>query len=356
MEKIRIGIIGCGFIANAHYIGYKSNRDCEVVAVADISEEAAVNFAKKYGIGNWYASVKDMIGKEDIDAVSICTPHIKRVEVVREVASAGKHILVEKPLATTVDEALAMIDITSKAKVKFMVGFVTRFSAPNKEAKDLVDIGAIGRVIGVSSFRLGSIPWSDWYADPTRGGGILSDRFCYGVDFARWFTGSEVQDVFTHAGTLVHKDVLKKYGNDFFDSAQITMRMKNGVLIQAEESYAMKNIGYYEQVRVIGEEGLIQANPFKHDMVTLFSTKNNPDPKVGPFSGIPYSAGWNWPDLSFFIGNDKFGGAFANEVRAFLDCIINDTEPPVTGKDGLENIKVVNAALESHRKGELIKL
>jgi len=349
MKEIKIGIIGCGFIGNAHYLGYKNDPRVEVVAVADLVSSAAEQFAKRYGIKNWYGSIEKLLEKEDIDAVSVCTPHYVHAESVIYAAEAGKHILVEKPMSTFLVDADNMIEAAKKAGVKLMVGFVSRFIPAFKELKQYIDDGAIGKVNMIRSTRWGALPWSEWYFDPKKGGGILTDRFCYGADYARWLSGSEVEEIIVYGGALVHKDKFDKYGKDFIDNAKIMMRMKNGVLVSAEESYSC-GFGYWERLEVTGEEGLLVADPFKHDLVTLWSKKNS-DQNTNIFNGLPYIKGWNWPDMSNWPMKDKEWGAFAYETKCFVDCILNDEEPLVNGVDGRAAVEIVNAAVESHRKG-----
>jgi len=354
MERIKVGIVGCGFIGNAHYLGYKNNPQAEVVAVCDMISSSAEEFAKRHGIKKWYNKVEQLLEKEDIDAVSVCTPHHTHAEVVVTVAEAGKHILVEKPLSTTTADADTMIEATKKAKVKFMVAFINRFTPPFTEAKQIIDEGAIGEITMIRSTRWGWIPWSDWYIDPAKGGGILRDRFCYGVDHARWLTGSEVEEVFAYGATIVHKDKAKKFGKGFIDNAKILMKMKNGILASAEESYSCK-FGYYDKLEVIGSEGLVIADPFKHDLVTLWTTKSS-NPDASFFNGLPYTPGWNWPDMAHFPLKEKAFGSFSYQAKHFIDCIINDWKPLVTGEDGKAAVQVVNAAEESYSKGIPVKL
>lgn len=354
MEKVKVGIVGCGFIGNAHYLGYKNNPQAEVVAVCDLAGNSAETFANRYGIKKWYNDLKSFFEKEDLDAVSVCTPHHTHVDVVEAAAAAGKHVLCEKPLSTTVEDADRMIEATKKANVKFMVAFVNRFTPAFMELKQLIDDGAIGEVTMIRSTRWGWIPWSEWYVDPEKGGGILTDRFCYGADHARWLSGSEVEEIYTCGAALVHKDMAEKFGKNFIDNAKIIMKMKNGVIVSAEESYSCK-FGYYDKVEVIGTEGLLIADPFKHDLVTLWTSKNS-GPDAGPFKGIPYTKGWNFPDMSNWPLKEKAFGAFAYETKHFIECILNDQQPSVTGVDGREAVRIVSAAAESHKKALPVKL
>ncbi|HHY47992.1 MAG TPA: Gfo/Idh/MocA family oxidoreductase [Firmicutes bacterium] len=352
-RKVKVGIIGCGFIANAHFLGYRSNPCADVVAVADSVASAAEKFAQRYGIPKWYSNMEQLLEEGGVEAVSICTPHPSHAEIAVMAAQRKKHILVEKPMACNLDEAEEMIKAANEANVKLMVAFVNRFVAPFREAKQLIDAGALGNIVMLRSHRWGWIPWSEWYYDPKGGGGLLPDRFCYGVDFARWLTGSEIDEIFVYGDAMVHTEARKKFGRDFIDNAKILMKMKNGVIASAEESYSCR-FGYYERVEVLGSDGLIIADPFKHDMLTLFTTKSNTEASF--FEGLPYSPGWNWPDMVHFPLKEKVWGSFAAETKHFIDCILNDHEPLVTGKDGKAAIEGVLAAMESYRKGEPVKL
>jgi len=344
-QCIRVGIIGAGFIANFHIIGYQMDPRVRVVAIADIVADKAKSLAKKYGVERYYNDFRELLDDKEIQAVSICTPHPSHMEVSLAAAERGKHILCEKPMSISVEQCNKMIEAAKQAKVKLMVGFITRFYPVFRKMKDLVEDNAIGEIVMLRSLRWGWIPWSEWYYDPQKGGGILFDRFCYGVDASRWYTKSEVSEIYVKGDTLVHKDKRKKFGTEFIDNAKIIMKMKNGVIASSEESYSAK-FGYYERMEILGTEGVLLGDPTKHSMITMYSTHGSK--AKSPFDGLFYPKGWSSPDLN--------RESFANETKHFIDCILEDKQPSVTGEDGLAATKVVLAGIESLKTGLPVRI
>jgi len=349
MKKVGAGIIGCGFISNFHARAYLADPRVTLVAMADVSEEAVEKAKQKWGV-EVYTNIDYLLRRDDIDMVSICTPHPTHSEIVTKAAEAGKHILCEKPMCMTLKEADKMIDAARKSGVKFMLGFVNRFVLPFREAKDLIDDGAIGDVLTVYSHRLGMLPWSPWYFDPKKSSvGLLFDRFCYGIDFATWYSDSHVKKVHIEADALMYKDLREKFGEGFIDNAKILMRMENGVIASAVESYT-KKLHYYEKVMVLGSDGLIDIDPFKHGMLTLYSERGSK--AEGIYDGLVYPPGWSWPDLTIFPLQQKVVGAFIDEIRHFVDCLLEDKSPLITGEDGKMNVAVILATVKSLKTGK----
>lgn len=344
-KLVRIGIIGCGFIANYHAIGYRPHREAKIVAVADQREEAAKDFASRYGIDDWYTDYRKLLERADIDAVSVCTPHVSHAEITIAAAKAGKHVLCEKPMAMTIEEADQMIEACNKAGVVLQIGYISRSIPAFSNAKQLIDDGAIGKVTLIHTVRWGALPWSEWYYDP-KGGGIFTDRFCYGADFARWYAGAEIDTISIAGEVLYHYQHRTKFGHDFIDNLKAIARMKNGVLVSMDDTYSVNVGGYYERLEIAGTEGIIIADPSSSG--TVFLNSANGSKVSSPFEGLVYGKNWSHP-------GDVYREAQERQEKHFLKCILDGVEPICTGVDGRAAVEAVIGALKSHREGTPVK-
>lgn len=351
IKRIGVGIIGCGFVSNYHARAYLANPKTKLIAVADVKEDVAKEASQKYG-AEAYSDYRELLKRDDVEAVSICTPHQYHAEIAIAAAEDRKHILCEKPLAMSLEECDKMIGTCKKAGIKLMEAFVSRFAPSFRETKDLIDDGAIGNVVMVRSTRAGFFPEKEWYRDPKRGG-ILFDRLCWGIERVRWFTNSEIAKVYAEADAIVYEDQRRKYGPEFIDTVKTIIKMRNKAIASTEDTYVGK-FGYYEKDEILGSEGLIIHDPFRHNLITLYSNKEGKTPFL--FDGLVYPKGWSWPDLSWMPWAKKVTGAFVEQIKHFADCIIEDKQPLVTGEDGRSVVEGVLAAKESIKSGRAIRL
>lgn len=178
MGKIKVGVIGAGSISDMHFESYKNNKDVEIYAVCDINEQRAREKADKYGAEKYYKKYQDLLIDPDIDAVSICTWNNSHAEISIAALQAGKHVLVEKPLCKTVEEALEIEEAVQESDEKTLqVGFVRRFGTNTQVLKKFIDSGDLGEIYyaKASCIRALGNP-GGWFADKERsGGGPLID-------------------------------------------------------------------------------------------------------------------------------------------------------------------------------------
>jgi len=341
--KTRIGIIGCGAAASFHMWGYMKDSRAQVVAVADVDEKKAKQFAKKNDIESYYANYDELLEQDQIEAVSVCTPPHTHAQIAIKAAEKGKHILCEKPMCTIVDEGKRMVETAQRTNVKLMVGFVTRFSAAFSRVKYLVKDGAIGTVSTVTATIYCDPPACEWYFDP-QVVGIFLNCSCYGVDLARWFTESEIHEIYA-SGSAQDKARQQKYGPDYADNIKIVMRMKNGALVSSSTTFLMgiRNL-YYEKIEVAGAHGILTADPIRDNTLILYSSKGSGI--SSPAEGFAYSKGWSWH--SFTLAN-RFKADFETEIKHYVDCIRDNRPPLVSGEDGLAATEGCVAAMESFK-------
>lgn len=330
MTKLRIGIIGCGAIAEGvHVPGYTNCPECEIVALADIHEGRLNNLGKKTGATTLYTDYKEMLAKERLDAVSVCTPNYLHAEQTIEAAKRGINVLCEKPMATSLEEADAMLRAVEGNNVTLMVGFTHRFMNFNIKTKELLESGAIGTPFMIRARFAHDGPYkswnakSDWFFDPIRAkGGALLDMGIHAIDMCRHFMG-EITEVSGQTGTLV-KDIKVE------DSALALLRFASGVHGYIEVGWSSKDgaLGF----EIYGSQGTIivdYSTPLK------IWTEDNP----------------TWQVI-----DNVAGGGWDTEIKHFVDCLISGKQPNTSGEDGRVALEVALAVYQANETGISIKL
>src|SRR5256885_2634449 len=209
MAKVRIGIVGSRFQADCIAASVKAMpEEMEVVAVASPTKGNAEEFARRHGIPSFYSDSREMLRNPEVEMISITAPNNLHAEMTIDAARAGKHVVCEKPLCVTLEEADAMIDACKKAGVLLLYAEELFFAPKYVKAKQMAEEGAFGRVHLVKQGEKHSGPHADWFWDVNRsGGGALMDLGCHGIAFCWWFLGRpNVKSVYAQCATQVHGD------------------------------------------------------------------------------------------------------------------------------------------------------
>jgi predicted dehydrogenase len=346
-KKLGIGIIGSGGIAQgAHMPGYAAIPDlCEMVALADVNEDAAKAAAAKFGVKNVLTDYKKMLEMDEIDAVSVCTPNFMHFEPTMLAFKAGKHVLCEKPIAMNATEAEKMVEAGRKAKRKFQVGYNSRFAPSNQLLKKYIDAGELGEIYWAraQALRRRGIPgWGVFIDKAKQGGGPLIDIGVHITDLTLWLMGHPKPvsaSGITYAKLGRRGDLTAFMGQwDYTkftveDFAAALIRFDNGATISIESSFAANLPEDVYNSTLIGTEGGATTNP-----VTIIKDKYKSMQKFQPE----------------FPGGDV--NTHAAEVKHFCEAIINDTEPLVTGEQGLMVAKIMDAIYASSEAGKEVKI
>lgn len=341
MAKDIIGIclIGTGRAGMLHARNFNTKiPNARVVAVVDQVREMAVSAAQELGISKYYLNHKEALQDREVDAVVITAPTVYHKEIAIDAANAGKHILCEKPMAMNVQECTKMIEAAKSNGVKLQIGFMRRFEESFTQAKDIIDYGDIGDVVLVKSLTRGPSVPQPWMYDIRRSNGPLAEVNSHDIDTLRWFTGSEFETLFALAGNYRCPDAKEKFP-DFYDTVTLNGRFRNGMLGIIDGAQGV-GYGYDARVEIVGTKGLILLGRL-HDKTTVVCTKEK---------GMVRPVINSWKHL--------FDEAYVNEGISFINCILSDCEPKVTGYDGLMAVKVVNAgnlSIVEKRPVELIK-
>ncbi len=345
-RKIRIGIIGAGNIAqNAHIPSYLKQEDCELVAVCDLKPDRAREVAEKHQIKHVAQDIKELVSLEDVDAVSICTWNNAHMQAAVEAAKAGKHILCEKPMAMTVQEAQTMEETARKNNVTLMLGFVNRFRPDSKLIKEMADSGKFGEIYYSKAgwLRRRGTPLG-WFTDLSKsGGGPVIDIGVHVIDLTWYFMGkpkplSVSATVHNKIGDYQTKGVGRwtAFDTDNLafeteDSATGIIRFENGASMNFEVSWAIngKDTGIYSQI--FGNKAGASLNP-----LAIYGEEEN-----------------YLMDSTPTIGSED---AFVNQIRHFLDCIKEGKQPISTAEDGVWIQKILNGIYASAEAGKELTL
>ena len=339
MTELRIALLGSGYMGRTYAeCIVKHNSRARLVAVSGGSR--APGLAADYGV-DYVESYADLLARGDVDAVLIATPHINHIGQVLEAAQAGKHVLCEKPLATSVADCTRMIDGCRQAGVMLQVIQTLRFRGTPARAKQLIANGAIGKVWmirGQTLVRNYIIDKSSWAAQPENGGAFL-DMGVHNFDIMRFWTGSEVQRIFSQINTFGAVDAPDM-------SAMTQMTMTNGVAIQQWMSFEVSTrymTGSQHIYHILGEEGMIEVDGYGKLLLA---------------KGDTVETVWEQPKFDFV--NRPLDPirleAFFTQIQAFVDDLLDGRPATVPGEEGRAAVAIVEAARESARTGQTVEM
>jgi predicted dehydrogenase len=334
MAKLGFGLIGTGTWGETHLKLYSTDERVRLACICDMNEALVKERAAEYGAESWTTDYRELLARDDVQAVAVVTPDFLHREIAIAAAEAGKHILLEKPMATTVEECEAINAAVEKAGVTLMVDFHNRFNTPFTEAKAAIEAGEIGEP------QMITLRLNDTIFVPTqmlRWAGRSSVAWFIGshsVDLVRWLFEDEVVRVYS----VARSRVLKGMGIDTPDFFHSVLELSRGGVAHIENCWILAETYptvFDFKMELVGDKGHLMADLSGHRMLQKYT----------PSEAI-------YPDV---IGSPMVHGrpvGFAVEsIRHFVDCIATGKQPIATGADGLAATKVVAAIHESVRTG-----
>jgi len=334
-----VGIIGAGIWGEIHAKVYSSDPRVRLIGVCDKDVERAKKMAKKYGAQKWYSDYEDLLEDSEIAAVSVATPDFTHRDPVIKALQNGKHVIVEKPMATSIEDAREMVKISQERKRILMVDFHNRWNPPFAHAYNSIKNGEIGTPLYIYMRHSNSLyvplemlSWS----------GKSSSVWFLGshsVDLVRWLIGNEIEKIYS----ISKKDILNSLGistPDFFIS---TLEFKNGSVAVIENFWIlpkkMPTLGDFK-CEIIGSKGMFNID-FTHNRCIEKYTQE----------------GLSYPDILVCpeIHGKPTGFAFES-IRHFLDCICENQSPMITPEDGFMVTKIICGIYQSVETGKVIYL
>jgi len=342
-SKLRLGMIGAGEIAyKATAKAIRNSERTEMVVAMDVVEDVAKSFAEEYDT-EWTTSLEEMLGRDDIDAVVISTPHNLHSPQAIQAAEAGKHVMVEKPIACTMEQADAMIEACKKADVVLTVALISRYTPAAIKAKELVEAGAIGDVIAIRFTAAGDKADSYWTGGFTgrvqttwrkskeeSGGGILIMNLVHDIDRLRFITGLEATRVYAEGDTFC-TDV------EVEDFISVTLRYDNGAVGNMLASSCARG-GRGPGNRIYGSHGQIVFEG--RSSIQVYTTRD-----------VPGLGSGEWTEVELESVDSR-----ALAMDRFAAAVLDGEPVDIPGEEGRKTLEVIVAAYESAESGEPVAL
>lgn len=329
MDDLRVAVIGVGGIGLVHADNLcRRVRNARLVAVTTSRPERAAEVRTLCGSLTAYPNIEALLSAETLDAVVIASSTSAHVDNVVACAGAGLHIFCEKPLALTEADCARASAATEAAGVKLMIGHVRQFEAGNLEAKRLIESGAIGRPLIYRGLSGDMQPPPPDLANPAVSGGLILDSMYHDIYLARWLLADEVTRVYAEGEALVDEGV-RSVGD--VDNAVVSLRFTEGAMATLTASRTTR-YGHDLRGEVLGEEGALHIGDFRQTPLRLLNSS-------GVHHDVPQTTA------------DRMAGALENELQAFVNCVVDDSEPPITHRDSSRTLAVAIAATRSIHSG-----
>lgn len=355
-RKIKTAIIGCGKVSHLHAAALKQGNNTELTAIYSRSLEKAQEFADKYGILA-YDDIEKMIKEAGVGSVVVCTPHPFHADAVIKAANAGANCLVEKPLASSLQDCDAMIQACKENRVKLGVVSQRRFYAPVQRLRKAIDDGKIG------SPALGTIQMLGWrdkaYYDSDEwrgtwkmeGGGVLVNQAPHQLDIFQWLMGP-IDEVYGVWRNLNHPYI------EVEDTALAIVKFKSGAIGNIIVSNSQKP-GIYGKVHVHGSNGASVGVQTDGGAMFIAGMSSIAEPPVNDLWTVPGEenllAEWKQQDSDFFNSINAMEYYMKLQNEDFADAILNDRKPLVSGEDGRVTVELFTAIYRSTRDNQPVK-
>lgn len=355
-RKLKVAIVGCGGIANnKHLPALVKLEEVELVAFCDIVEERAEKAAKEFGTAasKVYTDFRKLLSESDVEVVHVCTPNDSHAEITVASLESGRHVMCEKPMAKTAEQARQMLDAAKRTGKKLSIAYQNRFRSDSLYLKQLCQQGELGDIYygKALALRRRAVPtWGVFLDEEKQGGGPLIDIGTHALDLTLWLMDNYEPKSVT--GSVFHKLGSRENAANAFgpwnpeefkveDSAFGFITMKNGATIALESSWALNVIDFGEaRTLLCGTEGGADMNDGLRlngeRMSRLYETK------------VDFGSG----GVAFFSGEQETDAL--REARAWVKAILEDTEPLVKPEQALVVTEILEAIYESARSGKTV--
>lgn len=332
VQTLKIGILSFAHLhAEAYIQNLLAAPGVELIGIADEDRARGERFAGQFGV-RLFDTYADLLAARP-DGVLVCTENSKHRPLVEMAAAAGAHVLCEKPLATTPEDARAIVDVCKRAGVILMTAFPVRFSAPIAEVKARLDAGDLGRPFCFNATNQSELPRKhrEWFVDPElAGGGAVADHTVHLADLMRWYLNSEVVEVYAQTNRIFHGDEVQVETGGL-----VMLTFENGVFASIDSSWSRPD--YWPTwgglgLELVTERGAVLVDAFKQNLIVYR------------------------PDLQRPMWSHWGSDINAAMIAEFLAAIREGRQPLVTGEDGLRAVEIVHAAYRSAASGQPVKV
>lgn len=335
---LRLGFLSCAhaYHAASYTRVLTQMPGVEVAAVYGSDAPRGQSFAHRFGAPHFYSLVEELLAREDLHAVVVCSPTNQHAPLTVAAARAGKHMLCERPIATTAGDARAMVAACREIRVQLHLTFVCRFYPMVQKARAMLAAGEIGAVRGIVGGNRGTRPANspEWITDPVQaGGGALIDHSVYVTDAMRFVLGAEVESIFAETGRRIQPHLPVE------DCAQLLVKFQNGATASVKPSWSFSSrnpyhYGFY--LRMVGTDGVLSVDDRRQALQVVIETAADRNVYLEPF-GVDVDAAM---------------------VQYFIQCVRQGTltAPAASGEDGLRALEIALVAYQSARIGPVVLL
>jgi len=356
METLKTGLVGCGKVGHLHAKALSRLPEYRFVAACDTDFQRAQEFAAEYKV-KAYHDVEEMIAQSGVESLDICTPHPLHADPAVKAAQAGVHVLIEKPLASSLENCDAILEAAKKNKVKIGTMCQRRFYAPCQRIRRAIDAGKIDRpVLG----WVAMYGWRDqayYKSDPWRGtwkgegGGVLVNQAPHQLDLLQWYLGP-IDELFGYWGNLNHPYI------EVEDTAIALLRFKNGALGNIVVSNS-QNPALYGKVCVHGSNGASVGVQTDGGAMFIAGMSTITEPPINDLWTVPGEQEllkqWQKEDSDLFISINAVEFYHQVQIADFIKAVIQSHDPLVTGEEGRKTVEIFTAIYRSQRDRKPIK-
>lgn len=336
---INFGLIGCGRVAPRHAQSIIQIPEARLVAVADVKPRRAENFAAEYGAAMYYDH-RALLERQDIDVVTVCVPSGLHAQVTIDALEAGKHVLVEKPIALTLEDADRMIGLAREKGLNLGVVLQNRYNSPMQQLRRLIDEGGLGRIyLGnatVRWYRPQSYYEDDWHGTWAMDGGALMNQSIHHIDALQWFMGP-VKSAYAYTATLAHRMEAEDVG-------VAVLRFHNGALATVEGSTLTWPQNLEGSIALFGERGSVKIDGTALNRITLWKVAGQLEQEAE----ILTSQRVDPPSV--------YGYSHREVIRDFAQALLEGRPPATPGEEARKSLALVLAMYESARTGREVVL
>lgn len=342
-SRVGIGIIGCGGMAGKHITYYRQVQGAEVRALCDISKERLDIVSEKFGVEDTYTDYMELLKRDDIHAVDICTPNFLHVEQAVNAVKAGKHVLCQKPIATTIDGANQIINAAKENGVKLCVIYVGRTSPQNNFARKLIQEGHLGKITFIrgrishaNGLKITPDSWR-YYKDKVGGGSFMQLAVHY-ADLFRFLNGG-IRRI-----AAIGKTFTCDMEGD--DTMGALLEFEQGAIGVLETGYSVRSPRRAVNcIEIYGDKGTILMD--MDSGMRVYAVE-------GKYSAVTDEGKTEWyvPSEEEMLSSVPF----TNFVEHWVDCIVNNKEPMVTGEEGRASLEIITAAHEASEENRFVDL
>jgi inositol 2-dehydrogenase len=326
MRKLGIGVLGVGAMGKRHAENIRRLvPEACLIAVADVAAAQAKQVAAELEIEHAFASLEDMLERKDIDCIVIATPDKFHAQAIRVAAAAGKQILCEKPLALNLADAHSALEAVAKAGVRLQIGFMRRYDPGYAAAMKRIEAGEIGEPVVFKSIgRDKDAPPISSYQSKLNGM-LFYNNTIHDFDLARWLMRDEVEEVQAYA-TVAIRPLVAEFGD--IVAGVVNLKYRRGAIGNIE-SYVQSTYGYDVRTEIAGSKGSILIGSLQQTSVTFLTSEGGTQTLADHFL-------------------TRFEDAYVAEVQDFVQSMLHDRAPRISGEDGLRALEIAVAAEKSH--------